>query len=177
MCTAVYVDGFNVYYGLFGKARQVREPPVLYRWLDIEALVRHVWPSPTADRHCFGYFTALVKATTAHPTIPVRQQTYLRALASARRCDVQLGTVQVSVPFRGARAARRHAGIAEQHHRALADGFLGKYDEKGSDVNLASFLVRDAALRSLLRRRRHSRTTATLVKPLEIAIGDFGKNA
>jgi hypothetical protein len=171
MCTAVYVDGFNVYYGLFGRARQP-EPPVLYRWLDVEALVRHVWPA-LPPIGLIRYFTALVKATPGDASMPVRQQTYLRALR-ARGVDVQLGAFKFrcrSVALVGAATKPTSPGNIV----SLAEGFLGKYDEKGSDVSLASFLVRDAAL-DLFSDAVVISNDSDLVKPLEIAIGDFGKN-
>ncbi len=54
-----------------------------------------------------------------------------------------------------------------------AEAQIGKYDEKGSDVNLATYLVRDAA--------KSESTTAIvisndsdLVEPLRVVRSDFG---
>lgn len=68
----VYVDGFALYKALL----QRRYPE--YRWLDLEALSRRLFP----HREVVGvkYFTAPLKPLTNNPGIGQRQQTYWRAL-------------------------------------------------------------------------------------------------
>ena len=84
--TNVYIDGFNLYYGALKGSR--------YKWLDLEALCRQLLPKDSIHR--IRYFTAKVTARPADPQLPVRQQTYLRALATLPSVSVHLGVFYVS---------------------------------------------------------------------------------
>jgi hypothetical protein len=68
--TNVYTDGFNLFYGSLKGSR--------YKWLDLDALSRHLLPKDEINR--IRYFTAKVSAREGDPQLPVRQETYLRAL-------------------------------------------------------------------------------------------------
>lgn len=70
--TAVYIDGFNLYYGA------LKGTP--YKWLDIQALWGRVL-SPVHQVVAVKYFTAKVADTPSKPGVAQRQQTYLDALA------------------------------------------------------------------------------------------------
>jgi hypothetical protein len=70
--TNVYIDGFNFYYGA------LRNTP--YRWLNPEALCQLLLPKNTISQ--IKYFTALVSARPNDLDQPLRQQLYLRALAT-----------------------------------------------------------------------------------------------
>jgi uncharacterized LabA/DUF88 family protein len=105
--TYVYIDGFNFYYGC------IRNTP--YRWLDLFRFAQAMLPK---------------NEVMSVPTKQVRQQTYLRALATITQIQVFLGSFQ-------AHAAKRPS----------ADG-MGSVEviemkEKGSDVNLATELLVD----------------------------------
>lgn len=120
----VYIDGFNLYYGL-------RKSP--YKWLDIGALCRLKLPTHAVNR--IRYFTANVKARPHDPGQPVRQQTYLRALKTIPNLTIKLGhflTKDVWMP--------RSACLGFH----LDNVQVSKTEEKGSDVNLASYLLLDA---------------------------------
>jgi hypothetical protein len=67
---AVYVDGFNLYYGA------LKNRPSL-KWLDLEALGRALAPGQHIVQ--VRYFTAWISGKV-DPSGPLRQQTYLRAL-------------------------------------------------------------------------------------------------
>jgi uncharacterized LabA/DUF88 family protein len=121
MRTNVYIDGFNLYYGsLRGTA---------YKWLDLAALCRNA----LAKHHVINrirYFTALTKSTASNPQQHVRQQAYLRALKTIPNLSVHLGSFQSNVCKRP----------------RASDGVLVEVldtKEKGSDVNLASYLLLD----------------------------------
>jgi uncharacterized LabA/DUF88 family protein len=123
MRTNVYVDGYNLYYGC------LRGSP--YKWLDLRALCGNVLdPIHVIDR--IRYFTALTKPTAKNPNQHIRQQAYIRALQAAdAKLTVHLGSFQ-SNPCR----------------RPLADdpGTIVRIidtKEKGSDVNLAAYLLLD----------------------------------
>jgi NYN domain len=169
MSTSLYVDGFNLYYGAFGRERGWASSS--YKWLDVAALASHVWPalSPVAKTR---YFTALVKAPPNDAQMAARQQAYLRALRAVG-VNVHLGT------FKLRRRNVKLLGLPSQlppYTASIvlsAEAEIGKYDEKGSDVNLATYLVRDAAKGEYANAIVVS-NDSDLVEPLRIVRADFG---
>jgi uncharacterized LabA/DUF88 family protein len=126
MRTRVYIDGFNLYYGC------LKGTP--YRWLDLTALCRACLPKNRID--LVRYFTARISPRPNDPNQAMRQQTYLRALATDPLVEVHLGhflTHEVTMPD----AAAWKLGKI-QPVRVM------KTEEKGSDVNLAAHLMMDA---------------------------------
>jgi uncharacterized LabA/DUF88 family protein len=141
--THVYVDGFNLYYGLLRATR--------LKWLNLEALFDQLLPKNEVAR--IYYFTALVHSRPDKLDQPVRQAAYLRALRTLPRVEIVHGTFQ-SKPVRkplievdgagkpisdaaGPRVERLPSGAART-------AWVLKTEEKGSDVNLAAHLLRDA---------------------------------
>lgn len=126
MKTNVYVDGFNLYYGAMkGRAG--------CKWLDLAALTRRLLPSDQIHR--IRYFTALVSARAHDPQQPVRQQAYIRALQTIPHLTVHYGsyvTRPVWMPLANQQPGQRSAKVQ-------------KTEEKGSDVNLATYLMLDAS--------------------------------
>jgi uncharacterized LabA/DUF88 family protein len=125
LITNVYIDGFNLYYGALRNTN--------YRWLNLETLCQLLLPNNTIGQ--IKYFTALVSARPNDPDQPVRQQLYLRALATLPKVSVHLGhflthkvTMSLAVP----------SGQPPQYVKVI------KTEEKGSDVNLATHLLHDA---------------------------------
>ncbi len=169
LSTYLYVDGFNLYYGAFGRERGWASSS--YKWLDVGAFASHIWPAlaPIAK---VRYFTASVKPPPSDPSMALRQQTYLRALR-AINVDVCLGT------FKLRRKNVRLIGLPSQRPPYTpsivlsAEAQIGKYDEKGSDVNLATYLVRDAAKREFTKAIVIS-NDSDLVEPIHVARHDFG---
>jgi uncharacterized LabA/DUF88 family protein len=100
---------------------------------DLEGLCHHLLPKDSIHR--IRYFTAKVSARPGAPQLPVRQQTYLRALATLPTVSVHLGVFYVST----LRAPLAHPPT---WGRKLA-GII-KTEEKGSDVVLATCLMLDA---------------------------------
>lgn len=127
--TFVYVDGFNFYY------RSVKDTP--YKWLNFMALFRDLL-RPTNEIRKIRYFTAMISGRS-DPTGPARQQVFLRALATIPEVEVHLGNFLVS---------RKWARLADQGSPIFRPApelvCIRKTEEKGSDVNLASYLLRDA---------------------------------
>lgn len=125
MKTNVYIDAFNLYYGcLKGTA---------YRWLDLDALCRRLLPRDQIGR--IRYFTALVSARPDDPQQPIRQQIYLRALETIPDLSIHYGhyvTRKVRMPL------SNPLPVGPKTVSVL------KTEEKGSDVNLASYLLLDA---------------------------------
>ena len=123
--TNVYVDGFNLYYGC------LKGTP--YKWLDLDALCRRLLPKHELGR--IRYFTAIIAARPHDPSGPARQRAYLRALATMPRVSIHLGrflTSYVRMPL-----------VAPQAHGPRTVEVI-KTEEKGSDVNLATYLLVDA---------------------------------
>ena len=122
MLTNVYVDAFNLYYGCLKGTS--------YRWLDLDAFCRQLLPR---DRiHRIRYFTALVSGRPGDVQQPQRQQTYLRALRTIPHLSIHLGHY-LSHPVRMPLA--RPPSVGPQTVEVL------RTEEKGSDVNLASYLL------------------------------------
>jgi uncharacterized LabA/DUF88 family protein len=123
--TIVYVDAFNLYYGaLKGTA---------YKWLDLDALCRRLLPRDkiTAIR----YFTAHVSARPGDPQQPQRQLTYIRALETIPHLSVHLGHYLTNTT----RMARAHRRPGQSRTVDVV-----RTEEKGSDVNIATYLMLDA---------------------------------
>lgn len=125
--TNVYIDGFNLYYGA------LKGTP--HRWLDLEAVCTKLLPPQHHQLKRIRYFTAKVSARPTDLQAPIRQETYLRALATLPRVSVHLGhflTKPTRMPL-----AKPVAGGPKTAE-------VIKTEEKGSDVNLATYLVADA---------------------------------
>lgn len=123
--TIVYIDGFNFYYGAV-KGTQ-------YKWLDFEALCQRLLARDHLVK--IRYFTARVAARPDDPQRASRQDTYLRALAALPLVEIHYGhflTQSVRLP----RANRRRG-----QSRTVE---VLRTEEKGSDVNLATYLLLDA---------------------------------
>ena len=150
MKTNVYIDGFNLYYGaLKGTA---------FRWLNVEDLCRHLLPGQQIHR--IRYFTAPVSARPSDPHGPIRQQIYLRALATLPSITIHQGSF-----------------LAKTKYRPLVtDGtyvWIHDTEEKGSDVNLATYLLHDG--------HRNDYEQAVVISndsdlrlPIDLVVSDLG---
>lgn len=143
MLTNVYVDGFNLYYGC------LKGTP--HKWLNLETLFDQLLPKNQVQH--IHYFTARVEARPGDPDVAVRQQTYLRALATLSRVTIHYGTF-LSSPVRAPVLECRPDGkplrqsgklvVKRKPTGAVVMEWVHKTEEKGSDVNLAAHLLRDA---------------------------------
>ena len=124
MKTNVYVDGFNLYYGAVKGTR--------YKWLDVGALCQALFPKNQISR--IRYFTSRVRATPNDPNKPRRQAVYIRALETIPKLSVHYGRFLshprwkplLAPPPNGPKMVR-----------------IIDTKEKGSDVNLATWLLVD----------------------------------
>lgn len=124
MKTSVYVDGFNLYYGA------LKGTP--YRWLNLGHLCQITLKG--YDINHIRYFTARVQSRPDHPFQTQKQQAYLRALATIPGLTIHYGHF-----------------LSNTTRMPLADPQPGgpktvkviKTEEKGSDVNIATYLLRD----------------------------------
>ena len=124
MRTNFYIDGFNLYYGA------VRGTP--YKWLNLHALARRIFPKNETNR--VRYFTARVQSRPDDPRQAQRQQAYIRALETIPLLTVHYGRFLTSV-------ARMPLVNPTPGGSRTAE--VLRTEEKGSDVNLATYLLLD----------------------------------
>jgi uncharacterized LabA/DUF88 family protein len=129
MTANVYIDGFNLYYcGVKGTP---------YKWLNLQLLCNTLFPSVTISK--IKYFSALVYPLPHDPGVQTRQLFYWRALETIPNLEIIKGNF-VSWPK-----------LLPQFPFAYVHGLtwppqkvqVERAEEKGSDVNLAAYLVYD----------------------------------
>lgn len=125
MRTNVYIDGFNLFYGCLKGTH--------YKWLDLETLCRRILPHDQVGR--IRYFTAPINFRPDKPWRQIRQQTYLRAVATLPSVHTHMGSFLIST------CRMRLAEVPENGPNTVE---VIKAEEKGSDVNLATYLLLDA---------------------------------
>lgn len=122
MKTNVSVDGSNRYYGC------LKGTP--YRWLNLARLCQQIVPRITLNR--LRYFTALGRSRPGDPQQAQRQPTDLRALQTLPDLSIHYGH------FLSSRVRMRLAAPPLAGARTVE---VIKTEEKGSDVNLATYLL------------------------------------
>lgn len=135
----VYFDGFNLYHACFDDRNGGRAHWRQYRWLDLGALCGNLFPDHHINR--IRYFTALVNPTPDNPDCRTRQLEYIRALRTIPHLTVHQGRFATTVK-------KRKRADPEQRPRVVAvepveEVHVIEAEEKGSDVNLASYLLVD----------------------------------
>ncbi len=121
--TFVYVDGFNLYYGKLKNSK--------YKWVNIETLCRLLLPHNEIIQ--IRYFSAQISARPNDPNQPVRQQTYFRALRTLPSVDIVLGHFLSHEVLMTASPVTNPPKMVK----------VLKTEEKGSDVNIASYMLMD----------------------------------
>lgn len=130
----VYIDGFNLYYcAVKGTS---------YKWLDLFALSSNLFPTVTIKK--IQYFSAKVKALPHDPSAPTRQDTYWRALKTIPQLEIIKGNF-VSWP----KLLPQYplAYINNNRSRSPQKVQVERTEEKGSDVNLAAYLIYDNCIK------------------------------
>ncbi len=137
METTVYIDGFNLYY------RLLKSRPAI-KWVNPLALVRRILPQNNVTK--VRYFTARVSGRL-DADAPHRQQLYLDALSTLPEVEVHFGTFLET---------RKYAGLVRpaldrtDHENKMPFlpwpdvAYVWKTEEKGSDVNIATYLLLDS---------------------------------
>jgi len=115
----VYIDGFNLYYGLLKGTR--------YKWLDLEKCFTNLRQDDEIQK--VKYFTAKVKGTDAL----TRQQTYLDALSTSSSVQIIYGLFKEKV---------LKCGVSCCSYPHSKD--YSRYEEKRTDVNIAVNMLNDA---------------------------------
>lgn len=133
MKTVVYVDGFNLYYGVLRGTT--------FKWLDLYALFQDHVLGPATCVETVRYYTAPVKGSASDdPASPQRQRIYLSALKAfnGNRIEIVHGSIVRTTPIL-------------RLLKTLQDGAVSRVrvvqlTEKETDVNLAADLISDAWL-------------------------------
>jgi hypothetical protein len=138
LATAVYVDGYNLYYG------RLRGTP--YKWLDLVALFEALLheQEPHALLSFVRYFSApaLARFATNGDAAVLGQQDYHRALERrhASRLAIQLGAHHFNRA--GVMLPRCVPGVQFDRKDRVR---VWKVEEKQTDVNIALAMYRDAS--------------------------------
>jgi uncharacterized LabA/DUF88 family protein len=154
MKTNVYIDAFNLYYGC------IRGTP--FRWLDLRLLSEQLLPRHQI--HLVRYFTARVQARPGDIQAPQRQQTYIRALQTIPNLTIHYGHF-LSRPAR--------MPLAKPPLIGPKTAEVLKTEEKGSDVNVATYLLLDAYDRNCEMALIIS-NDSDLMEPIRVVRGRFG---
>ena len=142
--TRFYIDGFNLYYGALKGTS--------YKWLNLGAFAQSLVPNEQIDE--IEYFTAKVQDRSGQEGAAARQSAYLQALETS---TVPMRTIFGLFKVRETRMwvadtqkcnktkkMRETMDVCECCARNTIE--VVKTEEKGSDVNLAVSLVKDAFL-------------------------------
>lgn len=132
MRTVVYVDGYNLYYGLLRGTK--------LKWLDLFALFRDHTLDSSAELVQVRYYTAPVLGRMCDSAeSPQRQRLYLQALRKMypERIAIVEGKILATTPYQ-----RLVKPIDNAPHVKLVQVY--DFNEKKTDVNLAADLITGA---------------------------------
>ncbi len=153
--TFVYIDGLNLYYGA------LRNRPGL-KWLNPLAMLERIIPGQRITH--IRYFSAPVMRNPADPDAPARQAVYFRALRTIPSLSIHEGRM----------AVRTKTGVVLPRSSPPQVATLEVFEEKRTDVNIASHLLMDAF--------ENRYDTAVIVSndsdlttPIEMAVNRLGK--
>jgi uncharacterized LabA/DUF88 family protein len=162
MRVIAYIDGFNLYY------RALKPNPHL-KWLNLEEFARRfLRPGDALVR--VNYYTAPVSGLQ-DPAAPQRQQAYLRALKTLPCVEIHHGS------FMRKEICRPLVHPIPLVRPLSPDGqfvLVKSTEEKGSDVNLAAHLLRDAFTNATDVGLVVSADT-DLIEPIRIVTSELGK--
>ena len=125
----VYIDGLNLYYCAVKNTS--------YKWLNLLALCNTLFPSLQIKR--IRYFSAKVRYLQHDPNAQTRQDTYWRALGTIPNLEIIEGDfvawpkLMPQSPLAYVRGNNNPPNMVN----------VERAEEKGSDVNLAAYLVFD----------------------------------
>lgn len=159
MITNVYIDGFNLYYGV------LKGTP--YKWLDVSAMCRLLLPGRSIDK--IRYFTSRVEPQPHDEQGPARQGAYFRALRTDPAISMHWGrfsshpAVYPAYPM-----VYPEAGGPPQMTR------IWRTEEKRSDVNLATLLLMDC-VDGGFDEAVVITNDSDLTLPIDYAVNKFGK--
>ncbi|MEY2448089.1 MAG: hypothetical protein QOH79_1565 [Acidimicrobiaceae bacterium] len=178
MSTYVYIDGLNFYYGA------VKRTP--HKWVDFERLVRRLLPQDQIG--LIRYFTANVKPRFPGDRSHERQAAYLRAIDANPLVEITRGYFRSDVKWR-ALAHPKHSSrdlfkpellpdfalrwmLGDAVRRRTDPATVARVvvpEEKGSDVNLATYLMYDALVNASCTKAVVITNDSDLVEPIKLS--------
>ncbi len=130
-----YIDGFNLYYGLYKNTKRQHNLR-RYKWLGLRAMADRLAGSNDYVEDVY-YCTADVVSPQHDPDQGARQQVFLNALVAHSNVIVVKGQFKI----------REKIGMpVDETTYGSRPISVQVFEEKGTDVNLATLLVRDAFL-------------------------------
>lgn len=126
----VYIDGFNLYFGAL-------KPRPQFKWLNLRKFAEQLYPSRKIGK--VYYFTSEIHREHDLDLAPKRQTAYLKVLA-----DSGVEIVKGNFKHR-----EKHLRLVGQVGPVTQLAHVWQFEEKGSDVNLASYLLRDVYVSGL----------------------------
>lgn len=142
MKTSFHVDGFNFYYGVFRRRHPIAAPAD--KWLDWRSLATLLVDDDDIV-HKIHYFTATIERRDDDPEQGLRQETYFRALRRVPGVQFHYGLFKRR-PIYGELIYPRPDSLGLPKGRVVR---VNRYEEKGSDVNLATHLVEDSFIEGI----------------------------
>ena len=127
--TAIYIDGLNLYYRLKN---------ITHKWLNIQKLSHSYLDLKQNQIIKIKYFTALVKEQAGDPSNISRQHRYLRALKTISNLEIIFGQFKK----REVKGVLCDSEDRKQLNKNIVK--IKKWEEKMSDVHIATQLVADA---------------------------------
>ena len=131
MKTFIYIDGFNLFYRL-------KHTP--FKWLDLEKLSKFYLHSKQHNIIKIKYFTARVQSTLKDPVKDTRQDMYLRVLKTIPNLEIIFGQFKKRT-VTGLKCHYENEQYIETDELVT----IKKWEEKESDVNIATYIVADAS--------------------------------
>ncbi len=131
-----YIDGFNLYYAA------LRPKPHL-KWLNLKALADGIVHEDTTVV-CVKYFTSRVLGSASKSK---RQNVYFIVLKTVSQIKITFGNlVKRKESGNMSKAEQTRLNLTEQSKRNIKgqEVAISTFEEKGTDVNLASHLIYDA---------------------------------
>lgn len=166
MRTIVYVDGFNLYY------LRLRNNPH-FKWINLKRLAEEAL-GPNKQVVGVKYYTARVSGNL-DPGAPARQQALISALESVPEISIHYGNFLYSEKWAYLVRPPQTRPAGYNWPQPLPDlVWVAKTEEKGSDVNLATHLVRDALTNQFDTAVVISNDT-DLVEPIRVVTQEVGK--
>lgn len=150
-----YIDGLNFYYGA------VRHRPDL-KWLNPLVLLQNLLPQETIK--AIEYFATTVQHLPTDSDAPVRQGIYFRALL----------TIPILTIHEGRMAVRTKRGVVLPKSSPPQMATIEVFEEKRTDVNIASHLLVDA-FENRYETAVIVSNDSDLTTPIEMVVNRLGK--
>jgi len=140
----VYIDGYNLFYGrLKHKEGSINSRRRKLRWLDPKKLVEQ-FLHDDFEIDQINFYTTDIDALYLGDKSPSRQQEYYRALMTVENINIIKGRFSKNPTMMPAYPIKLN--INQDGTTMIQKYHVLKTEEKRSDVNIASHLVKDACL-------------------------------